>query len=402
MIENRSESRPKVLLVSPGPVDGYPPVQYQVELFQESGWDVILLTCPRLNESEVEFACGSARIVSSPIDGKYRLTRLLRRAVFALKLLRLRVENWRALRAEISFDVEGVFFSRACWFKRRDCLAIAHLHEALIDPKNRALERLASRSLHKFDRIVVADRRRAELLQSQLDLESRPMDIPNYPMLRSESEHSRTDATPCSFRVGYAGSIGMHQGFNAIVRSITKWRSDATLHLLGNPATIDVKRIMKLAEELGVRDRIFLEGLRPVAEVVPFLSSCHLGLTLLCPIHDQWRFAAGASNKRYQCMQAGIPQVTDRNPGVPELIEYQGVGFCVDPNDPEAIADAVNFYIENEDQREAAGRKAVELQRTKYHYAIPFSHLLEWIDEASSRRRGVTVDTDPGSLTALG
>jgi glycosyltransferase involved in cell wall biosynthesis len=387
--ERKVEQLPAILLVSPGPIDGYPPVQHQARLFAEAGYQVLVVTSPLGTRSTCDFECSGVSVRTVKLSSPRRSRRLVGKLAFVAAIAKARRIVSQTLVAEISYDPDGVWYSNYAPLKKHNTLRIAHLHEALIDPANRYFERSASKIMHSFDLVVVADRNRGDLLKKQLGLAEKPMVIPNYPLL-CDTPTTPVDRDPSVFRVVYVGSIGFHQGFDAIVRSIPDWQQPAFLLVAGNNQTPQAIQIAALAEELGVSDRIKFVGLISLSEVVSFISSADLALTLLCPVHDQWRFAAGASNKRYQCMQAGIAQISDMNPDVPELIERQGLGLCVAPDAPEAIASAVNYYISHPDECRIAGKKAQDFYRSNYHYQIPFKQLLDWIKSAGTKSEATT------------
>lgn len=374
-----------VLLVSPGPIDGYPPVQYQAKLLADAGFGVVVVTPPLCSRSFSLFEHPGVRVVSVSLAGCGRVARMAAKVRFICAIARVRWQCRSLLVAEISYDPEGVCFSHFAPFRSRKTLVVAHLHETLIDPQRRWYERRAIKILPYVDKVVVADCKRAILLQDQLGLQEKPTVVENYPLLDSISLMSRSQCGD-EFRVVYVGVLGWNQSIDVIINSVPAWPDRARLYLVGSASSEFVQQQQQRVSDLGISDRVIFEGWMELPDVRQFLRTCNLGLCILRPTHDQLKFAAGASNKRYQYMQAGLPQISDTNPGVPELVEEQRVGFCVAPDDGNAIAQSVRKYCEDPSGCAKSGERAFELYRTRYHYEVPFQKVIEWIGFSVAQR----------------
>ncbi|HIE98811.1 MAG TPA: glycosyltransferase, partial [Fuerstia sp.] len=350
----------------------------------------VLITCPLANQKRVWFTETNVSVHASHLQSKSRLARSAALLKFGLDLTRIRWQYRHRLAVEIAYEPNAAFFSDRCPF--RSHLRVAHLHEALINPENWFYEKHAVRRLHTFDRVVVADEDRADLLSSQIDLSERPLVLPNYPLL-DDGEFCLPDDNG-AFETVYAGSLGKDQALDSVIRSVNDWQPRVRLNLVGSTDTPMARELQALVDELGVADRVIFHGQMPLTDVQKFLRKCHLGFSFLRDHHDQWRYATGASNKRYQYMQAGRPQISDRNPGVPALIEQQGVGRCVVPDDLSGIAQAVNFYASSPAECTRAGQHAYQLYRRQYHYELPFREFVEWVNRDWERRQETVTQRD--------
>lgn len=362
-----------ILLVSLGPVDGYPPVQSQAVLLEKKGFKVILISCPLNKKNEIDFSYNSIIVKSIQLNKKSKLSRIFSRAILLLTLMKTRIKN--NIYAEIHYDVDAAYYANI--FSLGSSLKILHMHEAIIDINNCFYEKKAKDNCRNYDLIVVADKNRASLLKSQFKLDDCPLVVENFPMLRKNNLNNKSDTD--EFKVVYAGSIGIHQALDSVIKSVKSWEDGAKLYLIGENETPDGKFLKKLSEDENVKDKIVFMGRLPLSEVEGFISGCQLGLSFLRPIHDQWKYAAGASNKRYQYMQAGIAQISDINPDVPEMIEQAGIGKCVSPDDPEAMSVAINYYINNREISSQAGNKAFILHQEKYYYELAFQKVIDWL-----------------------
>jgi glycosyltransferase involved in cell wall biosynthesis len=278
---------------------------------------------------------------------------------------------------EIAYDPIGLFYSD--FVPRRPFVRIAHLHELLGSPDS-YLERRLCRSIHSYDRVVVADRERALHTQETLRLDTAPIAIENYPLLGHRPRMRKRTDPQAPFEVIYCGSLGYTQNLDMVIESITKWPEQASLTLIGRDETPIARQLANLAQRIGVANRVRFTGWMDLVDAEARLTEADLGIAVLESKSYQCRTALGASNKRYQYMKAGLPQIGDQNPGVPELIQENGVGVCVPEEDVDALASAVRLYASNPGRCIEEGARAFELHQQRFHYERVFRRLLDTLN----------------------
>ena len=101
------------------------------------------------------------------------------------------------------------------------------------------------------------------------------------------------------------------------------------------------------------------------------MAGADVGWTVLEPNNDNWKYGSAACSKRYECMALGVPQVADRLPLVPELIEAGGCGLCVPHDSAEAAAAAVNRLLGDEALRRQMGDRGRQLHREQFKLRSP-------------------------------
>lgn len=363
--------RREVVLVSPGPVDGYPPVQYQARILADAGHPVTLVTTP-LNpgKNTTAFAHPGVDVHCVSAEGR-RAHRVLR---FARALLGAR----RALpreSVEIAYDPLGLLFSDLVPLRPRR--RVAHLHE-MLQTMDKLRESRLRTAIHRYDVVVVPDHSRAELTQRQLALAQAPLVVENYP-LRADTPMTWSRTAGQRFEVVYCGSLGLNQKLDQVIRSIPLWPSHADFVMVGNDETPTSEELRTLAREQGVADRVHFLGWVNTPDAERRLAVAHLGIALLDPGFEQWRTALGASNKRYQYMKAGIPQIGDFNPGVPELLN--GIGACARTHEPAEIGRLVAAYVEDAERCAEEGARAFARHRATYNYERVFRRLQNLIEQ---------------------
>ena len=72
--------------------------------------------------------------------------------------------------------------------------------------------------------------------------------------------------------------------------------------------------------------------------------------------------------KFFEYMAAGLPIVCSSFPAWREIVERDGVGLCVDPEDPAAAAEAIRWIADNPDEARAMGERGRRLVRERYNW----------------------------------
>jgi glycosyltransferase involved in cell wall biosynthesis len=116
-----------------------------------------------------------------------------------------------------------------------------------------------------------------------------------------------------------------------------------------------------LAAGLRLRDRITFVGARPQDDVIAAYRRA--ALFVLAPVVLDDGDRDGIPNVLVEAMASGVPVVSTRISGIPELIEDGVDGLLVAPSDPDALAAAMGTLLGNPDLAErlaAAARRKVE------------------------------------------
>ncbi len=368
------------ILVSPGPVDGYPPVQHQCRLLAQSGIHVALITVPRLQGAgEIAFSYpGVENKLVALREGQGWVTGV-RVAEFVTRLTALRRRYLGHPVVEIAFDPLAMFYSDLALF--RPAYRIAHFHEALDGFETSWMQARLKKSIGGFSDVVCPDATRASILADQLHLSVLPWVVPNYPLLDDDACEPWNGEKNPPFEVIYAGSIGPDHKQDFMLKSLALWPKTARLTLIGNDQLPFASSLSRQAAQLGVADRFQITGWMDYGLVNKRLSRAHLGIAFFDPSILNWRVSLGASNKRYEYMRAGLPQISDMNPGVCEMVESLGIGRCIRNFLPEELACLVSEYIDFQDRCFEHGCRAYEMHRTKFNYNSAFQPLLEKLRE---------------------
>src|SRR5204863_2782372 len=123
------------------------------------------------------------------------------------------------------------------------------------------------------------------------------------------------------------------KGLDVAVRALPLLPQDTVLVVLGEGPERDA--LERLADELGVSERVFLLGRVP--DVAAWLRRAAL---LVHPV--RWE---GFGLAVLEAMVAGVPVVASRVSSLPELVADGETGVLVEPDDPAALAAGIERVL---------------------------------------------------------
>lgn len=147
------------------------------------------------------------------------------------------------------------------------------------------------------------------------------------------------------------GRLAAQKGFCHLLDAMALLRDshpDAQLVVLGEGKLR--RKLERHAHELGVSDRVLLQGFVP--DVSPFLQGCDL--FVLPSLYE------GMPNAAMEAMVHSKPAIITKVDGAEELIPDQRVGMLIPPKDPKALASAMAKYLDDPQLRERTGQQARE------------------------------------------
>lgn len=215
------------------------------------------------------------------------------------------------------------------------------------------LEDFAAR---RFDAVIAATH---VITDRFLKLGCSTVEIRNYPML-NELQNAEVHWSDRDRAICYIGRIDRIRGALTMMEAIE--RVDVKLILAGEFTPPGLRDTM-LAAPGG--SKINYLGIINRDEVARALSRSRAGLVILHPVSN---YLESLPIKLFEYMSAGIPAIASDFPLWRGIVEGNQCGICVDPMNPDDIANAIQWIIEHPVEAEKmgnCGRKAVE---TKYNW----------------------------------
>ena len=81
--------------------------------------------------------------------------------------------------------------------------------------------------------------------------------------------------------------------------------------------------------------------------------------------------------KMFEYMAAGIPVIASNFPLWKVIVDGAQCGLCVDPLDPKAIGEAIQYLVDHPDEAEKMGKNGRLAVEEKYNWLIEEQKLLQ-------------------------
>ena len=200
------------------------------------------------------------------------------------------------------------------------------------------------------------------------------IDINNFPLL-GELESGEIDWSQKKSQVCYVGGIGRIRGILEVVKALSFTQTDVRLQLAGRFSEREIEKAAHNEQGWSQVDALdFLSR----EEVCNLLSKSVAGLVTFLPSPNH---IDAQPNKMFEYMSAGVPVIGSNFPLWKDIIEGNQCGLCVNPLDPEAIAKAIDFLVDNPEEAERMGRNGQYAVYEKYNWAIEEKKLFKLYDE---------------------
>ncbi|MDQ4027891.1 MAG: glycosyltransferase family 4 protein [Actinomycetota bacterium] len=138
-------------------------------------------------------------------------------------------------------------------------------------------------------------------------------------------------------RIIYVGRIAQQKDVQTLVRAVAFLRSNAHLVIVGDGP--DRRRMERLAESLGIRERLTITGFVRHEKVPAFL---HHADVLVLPSRFE---ELGSVLLEGMCI--GMPIVASRVRGITSVIDHESNGLLVSPGDSQGFAAAIDRVLAN-------------------------------------------------------
>lgn len=200
-------------------------------------------------------------------------------------------------------------------------------------------------------------------------LHNKVVDINNYPII-GELQSKSKNILKCNC-LAYVGGITSIRGIKQMVKALELCKTNVRLKIAGNfsPKTLREKIIQykgwEKVDELGYLNR---------KEIQKLLSEVQAGLVLYLPVPN---YIDAQPNKMYEYMSAGVPVIASHFPLWKDIIEGEKCGICVDPTDPQAIAESIDWVINHPKDANLMGINGLNCIHSKYNWNIEEKKLID-------------------------
>lgn len=194
---------------------------------------------------------------------------------------------------------------------------------------------------------------------------------------RAEIATGPHDATDRSLRVLYHGSIVPARVPRSVIEALALTPPNVTLTLIGYETAGHAHYVRELADcaaQLGIADRVHVNGPMSRADLMARCGSFDVGLALL-PIDSSdinERSMVGASNKPFDYMACGLSLLVSESPEWTDTYVDAGFGRSCDPRSAASIAESLQWFLDHPDERRLMGERGREQIATEWNYETTF------------------------------
>jgi len=225
------------------------------------------------------------------------------------------------------------------------------------------LEKVAARVLDQL--IVVVPAMQARFRRGDTIL------LANFPSLAEFSAIPEASRERVPGRFAYVGGIVGVRGINEMVEAVGLVGDDRARLILLGAFNDDVLEARIRAKDGWQRVRFL--GWSSRETVVGELSQASAGLVLL---HPTPQYVIAYPVKMFEYMAAGLPVIASDFPLWREFVEGAGCGLLVDPQDPQAIAGAMQWLLDNPEEAAAMGRRGRAAVEERYNWEAESGKLI--------------------------
>lgn len=218
----------------------------------------------------------------------------------------------------------------------------------------------------KFDSIITATPAIAELYSAR---GCKTIVINNFPIIDELSiPHTEKENSAC-----FIGAQTPIRGVKELVNAIDKL--DGKLYLAGPVVNEAFKAELSSADGWN---KVTDLGIIPRNEVSEVLAKCKVGLVTYLPAPNH---VDAQPNKLFEYMSVGLPVVASHFPLWKEIVEDNDCGLCVDPANPDKIADAIQYIFDNPVEAKKMGENGMRVINEVYNWSVEEDKLITFYKE---------------------
>lgn len=143
-------------------------------------------------------------------------------------------------------------------------------------------------------------------------------------------------------QVLYHGLVDPTRHLEVGVRSTVLWNPQYHFVIRGPGPSDYIAKLHRLCEELGVSDRVTIQGPVAFEKLVAEANSADIGYLAFMNFSRQREFAS--PNKFFEYIMAGLALVVMDVPELAPVVKDNGVGRLITDFTPESIADVINSF----------------------------------------------------------
>lgn len=215
--------------------------------------------------------------------------------------------------------------------------------------------------LKKFDYLVLAEDSYLTYYESLNQNIEVVLNMPDIESLQDFASQKRNKN-----ELFYIGDISNNRGLDVTVDAIKIVKDkipDIYFHCVGPYR----QELLDSIDMKGLEKNIKFYGRIPLPEGLRYSENAKIGLSILKPIGNYTR---SYSTKIFEYMAIGLPVITSNFELYKNIVEKYECGICVNPLDPQEIANAIMYIIDNPSQSNIMGENGQKAVLQRYNWSI--------------------------------
>jgi glycosyltransferase involved in cell wall biosynthesis len=307
------------------------------------------------------------------------------------------------LKPSVVYSYDSPAFVAASLIRRyRDFRLVYHCYDQWEPQRQsrfslrRQLDLRAFREGPRASLVIYPEPARADYYMQRSGDRRPPTILPNYPKLDLVPPIEDFDALIerrfARRELLYTGSIDSTVALPETVAALAGMRG--RLRIFGSAKVEPRRQLEELAERLALTDRVSFCNWLPHHEMIAASMDATIGLSLHKPVSLNLTEMVSASNKLWEYAARGIPAVVPDTPNFRSKLSGEEWVAFADLNDPESIARAVRWFLDDRDRYVRASRAARLAFEQRYNFERVAPSVIEQLlllaHPASSSRKFVS------------
>jgi len=234
--------------------------------------------------------------------------------------------------------------------------------------------------------IAVSDFTRRELLQyykvkeEKIRVIHNGVDVNKFKPARDKRKaKEELGLNPEDIAILSVGRLYARKGLFTLIESmpaVVRRFRNAKFVISGKGQSNEMKKLIAHAEKLGIRDNILFTGYFPDKKLPKLYQAA-----------DVFAFSTFYENLPFAVLEAlstGLPVVTTRVGGIPEMIDSGKNGFLVQPFNAKELSDRVLYFLEHPAEANEMGFLARKIILERFDWRLIVKKVLKVYEEALS------------------
>jgi glycosyltransferase involved in cell wall biosynthesis len=240
----------------------------------------------------------------------------------------------------------------------------------------RSLENIA---VHQYSGVITVN----EIIATRFRrCNSKTIVINNYPIMKElPYDVSNPILRYSSKKVVNFGGISKFRCIQEIVEASDLLPRHANVRFIVGGGTDSTELLAQISRLPGWRGVQYV-GSVSRREMFSILAESAIAIILYSNTPNHYQVG---SNRLFESLGMGLPVITSNFPAWIDLVEGNDCGICVDPENPECIANAIQYLISNPQVAAEKGRRGRSLAVERFNWEVEGPRLLRFYENLNHR-----------------